>query len=380
MRVLLLTWNFPPTIGGIEYVAAHLFHGLAAAGSEVEVVTRAAPGAPDDPRIHRARRAGLPAFLFHALRRGAASCRRWRPDLVVCASVVAALPAYLLRRAFGIPYVVLVHGSDVLHPGRLYRRAVRFLLRGAGAITANSEGTRRLLIDFGIAADRVVVVHPGVEAWSGSAEVSPAWLPRLAGRQVLLSVGRLIRRKGLLEFIEQVLPDLRVSHPGILLVVVGEDAAESLIHRERMRERLDSAVRARGLADQVLFTGGLPDAELHALLRRADLFVLPAIPVPGDVEGFGIVFLEAALEGTPAVATRLGGIPEAVVDGETGLLVEPGDPRAMLEAVRRLLDDDRLRARLGDAARRRAREDFAWSVVVARYVRVFEDCVRRQRS
>ena len=155
-------------------------------------------------------------------------------------------------------------------------------------------------------------------------------------------------------------------HPDLLYVVVGEDARLSLIHnQEGMRARIESAISDAGLQGHVRLTGSLDERALNWLLYRAELFLLPVLDLPGDKEGFGIVFLEAALGGTPSVAYSVGGVPDAI--GETGLLVKPGDSAAMIEAVSALLSDETLRAQLGRAAERRAREEFNWDAICARY-------------
>jgi glycosyltransferase involved in cell wall biosynthesis len=142
-----------------------------------------------------------------------------------------------------------------------------------------------------------------------------------------------------------------------------------------MGEQIRAQAAEIGLEDHVVLTGPLPDPEVIRLYFRSDVFVLPCLEIPGDVEGFGIVFLEAALAGSPAVATRVGGIPDAVVDGETGLLVPPGDFEALAEAVGRLLADPELRARLAATAAARARANFSWEAVTAAYEAAFRRCL-----
>jgi phosphatidylinositol alpha-1,6-mannosyltransferase len=377
MKVLLLSWNFPPTLGGIEYVVGNTFAGLRRAGHPVQVITGAAD-APAQDGVHRPRRGGLLTYLGFAFFRGWALCRAERPDVIVCGTVVPAPAAWLLALRYRRPVIILVHGSDVVYENWLYRRASRFLFRRARRLTANSHHTRGLLEEAGLPCGRIEVVHPGVDVRAFETEPergAEALLESLQGRNVLLSVGRLIRRKGLLEFVRDVLPGLVQRDPNLSLVLVGDDATASLAHGERMRARIERAAQEAGLGAHVILTGTLPDAEVVRLFYRADLFVLPCLKLPGDVEGFGIVFLEAALAGTASVATRVGGIPDAVIDGETGLLVEPGDPSAFGEAVFRLLEDVPLRERLARTGAERARAEFSWDAITAQYIQVFEKCL-----
>jgi phosphatidylinositol alpha-1,6-mannosyltransferase len=177
-----------------------------------------------------------------------------------------------------------------------------------------------------------------------------------------------VRRKGVLELVERVMPAVVARHPDVLLLIAGEDAGASLIHKsEPMSERIRAAVDGLRLGNQVRLLGRVGDADVQALMRCADVFVLNVLDLPGDVEGFGIVFLEAGVEGVPSVATRVGGIPDAVADGETGLLVDAGDDEALAGAVSTLLNDGELRVRLGRQAAARALERFTWPSIAQRY-------------
>jgi len=177
-----------------------------------------------------------------------------------------------------------------------------------------------------------------------------------------------------------VLPKLVAADPSVLYLVVGGDATASLAHRERLSDKIRSRIEELGLAEHAVLLGQRSDDELVALYRRADLFVLPVLEIPGDIEGFGIVFLEAALGSTTSVSTRVGGIPDAVADGETGLLVAPGDPNAMAAAISQLLADDELRERLARRAETRARSEFGWDAVSARLAKVLESAQRSRGS
>lgn len=370
MNVLILSWNYPPAIGGIEYVVANLAEGLAGRGHRVGVMTRGGDGGGDSDYVRRAPRPGLMGFLRFLWRDGGRRCRADRPDIVVCGTVVPAPVAWFFRMRFGCPFVVLVHGSDVLQRNPVVRFGIRFLYRRADQLTANSTPTRELLRQAGMRDDKVTTVFPGVRVQdyaTRSDRGAEPWLDRLGDRPLLLAVGRLIRRKGFLELVEQAMPKLIERHPDLALVIVGGDATESLVHGERMSGSIRAAIEAAGLGNHVWLAGPLPDEDVIRLFFRASLFVMPCLDLPGDVEGFGIVFLEAALAGCPSVATRVGGIPDAVIDGETGVLVAPGDWPAIVDTISVLLADDEWRQRLGQQAGDRARASFSWDAITADY-------------
>ncbi len=382
MKILFLSWNYPPALGGIEYVVANLFQGLRDRGHDVTLVTTSSTNDADEAGVVRASRPGLLTYLWFCFRRSLSLCRKSRPDVIACGSVVTSPVAAILSRWFRIPMVVLMHGSDILHKGLLYQVVVRWSLRRATGLCANSAMTQKLLVEAGFEQSLIEVIHPGVctEDFekcpdSGAEEI----LQELTGHRVLLTVGRLIRRKGVLEFVERVMPQLCQQYPELVYLIVGDDAKDSLVHRERLRDRIVGRAKELGLAKNVRLPGALPNKDLVRLFFRSDIFVLPCIDVPGDVEGFGIVFSEAALADTPSVATRSGGIPEAVEDRLTGLLVDVGDYAGLTDAIRKLLDDESLRMQLAQAGAERAKNLLGWNVIVGKYVDVLKR-VTRERS
>jgi phosphatidylinositol alpha-1,6-mannosyltransferase len=369
MKILFLSWNYPPARGGIECLVENLFHELATR-NDIRLLTAHSAGAAPEPGVERAPRPGIAAYLAFVLRRGWSICRAERPDVVLCGTVVPAPVAVLLRWRFGVPFVIPTYGSDILREGWLYQVAFKWLLRRAASVIAVSGETRSLLARRGFDPAAIRVIYPGVRAGDFQrppGSVSPEMEALVSGRRALLTVGRLIRRKGVLEFIEGVMPQLSRDLPDVLYLVVGDDAKASLVHHERLRDRIAARINELGLGGHVRLLGSLSDADLRALYFRSHVFVLPCLDIPGDMEGFGIVFLEAALAGMPSVATRVGGIPEAVEDGVTGLVVPPGDSDAMRKAVNRLLSDETARRRMAAAGAERARKMFDWPAIAAQY-------------
>lgn len=376
MKILFLSWNYPPALGGIEYVVEHLFKGLKKRGNDTTLMTTFATDVLAEEDLLRAPRPGLFSYLWFVFTRGRSLCRSFRPDVILCGSVVPATVGSIFSRWFGIPLVVLMHGSDILHKGMLYQVVIRWSLRRAARLCANSAMTKKLLVEAGFDESIIKVIHPGVSTEnfekcpdSGVEEI----LKELEGRRVLLTVGRLIQRKGVLEFVENVMPQLCQKYPDLAYLVVGDDAKDSLVHHERLRDQIVAKANELELTKNVLLPGSLPNEDLVRLFFRSDIFVLPCIDVPGDVEGFGIVFSEAALANTPSVATWIGGIPEAVEDGQTGLLVDVGDYAGLTDAITKLLDDESLRMQLAQAGADRARRLLSWDVIVGQYEKVLEE-------
>ena len=377
LRILLLSWNYPPVLGGIEYMVQNLFVRFRNFGHAVRLLTACAPDAPAEPDVQRSPRRGLVRFVLFCLTAGFGICRRWKPQVIYCGTVVTAPPAVFFKWIFGIPFVVLVHGSDVLRPGWFYQCCVGWLLRRADRVIANSDPTRLSLLERGVKPARIAVIHPGVRVEDFLHEPDSAPPPvvvEAAGRRVLLSVGRLIRRKGVLEFVERVMPALAAEFPDVLLLIVGDDATSSLVHSERLRDTIAAKVEQLNLSGHVQLLGSVDQETLLHLFFAADVFIMPCLDLPGDVEGFGIVLLEAALAQTPCVATRSGGIPQAVQENVTGIVVPPGDWEAMRVQVAGLLRDESRRQQMGQAGRERALRSFSWDAIAAEHVRLLEGC------
>ncbi len=369
MKVLFVTWNFPPRVGGAERLAAELTIALRDR-HVVETLTGrgSAPGVGTD-RL----RSPLPGVLgFLAWLTWQLPCRlvRSRPDLVVGFGAWIGAFCRPFNAIFRIPEAVIVLGTDVAHRNRLYRAWLRLALRGVTRVVAISSAAAAAARSAGVRPETLEILPPALddrfaESPGIAKSLPPTRLP------VLLYVGRVIPRKGLLPFVANALP-LILAEREVELWVIGDDATASLAHPPGELARVRAEVESDGLGERVRFLGRVDEATLRDAYRRATLFVLPAVEVPGDIEGFGLVLLEAALFGLPAVATRLGGVPDAIVDGETGVLVTPSDWLDYARQVLRLLADEPLRQRLGRRARERAASEFGWERVGARWCEALE--------
>ena len=258
------------------------------------------------------------------------------------------LAVYVVHRLTGVPYVVYVHGEELTTLGRkrLARRAIRTVLAQAAAVFVNSRFTGRQVRRFGVPGSKIRLARPGVDL----ARFQPADGGGLRAQHgvrdgaVLLTVGRLIPRKGQ-DTVIRLLPGL-LRHVPVVYWVAGEGTEEE-------RRRLQRVAREEGVEDHVRLLGVVPDAELPLLYSACDVFVMLNRTTPdGDVEGFGMVFLEAGACGRPVVGGASGGAVEAVRHGVTGYLVPEGDKEAAVRALRVLLLDPQLRARMGEAGRR----------------------------
>ncbi len=376
MRLLLLTEYFAPHPGGTAVYYYEVWRRLR--GMDVTVVARAHPGAAAFDRrqpfvIVRTPFSQIPKVRV-AIELGAQFLAgmkliKSRPVSVVHGGQVypLGLAAYALHLLTRIPYVLYVHGEEVTVAARHRWKCavVTFVLRHAGAVFVNSWFTARQILALGVPAPKIHIARPGVDPKRFRPTDGSAFRTRLGGegRRVLLSVGRLIPRKGQ-DTVIRLLPRIAAIVPDVVYWIAGEGV-------ETERQRLRDLAAAAGVADRVHFLGAVPDEGLPALYAACDVFVMLNRPMlDGDVEGFGIVFLEANACGKPVVGGRSGGAVEAVRDGQTGFLIPAGDDDAAVASIVRLLGDPDLRTRLGEMGRRWAVKHFSWDRTARRVARI----------
>ena len=293
--------------------------------------------------------------------------RAMRPDVIHAHWFVPqGLVAVLVGRILGIPVVVTAHGADVYGlRGRLLDAVRKAVASRCEAVTVVSRDMASALPQVtSRRGERPKVMPMGVDAqrFSGG--------PTHNGNsdQVVLFVGRLARKKGV-EYLIRAFPDVLARHPDARLLVVGDGPCRGEL------EALSSQMR---LEDRVRFAGAQPPASLPRLYRASSVFVLPSVvAMSGDTDGLPVVLLEAMAAGCPLVGTAVGGIPDVMINGRTGLLVEPGAPAALAVAINQVLDSPAQAARMGTLARRWARRKFDWRQVARGYAGVLAQAARK---
>ena len=375
-RHVLVTNDFPPKVGGIQAYLWELWRRLdpeqfvvLTARSHPDAAAFDAEQAARGVRIDRVQG----PILFFPSPQSRARVRALAAE--VGASLVLldpALPLGLLGPTLGLPYGVVLHGAEVTVPARVpaSRELLASVLRrsalvvSAGSYPAAEAGT---LLGRARAAGRPgphhVVVPPGVDCerfapLAGDARRGARSRLGLPSDGLLVaSVSRLVPRKGM-DVLVEAAARLAPEFPGLTVAIAGTG---------READRLAAQVRRLGAPVRLL--GRVPEEDKVALLGAADVFAMACRNRWGGLEqeGFGIVFLEAAAAGTPQVAGDSGGAAEAVLDGVTGLVVRrPEDPAEVAAALRRLLADEGLRRRMGEAARRRAVEEYDYGALAAK--------------
>ncbi len=368
-RLLVITELFLPTKGGTAVWAAEVYKRLG--GKEIHIVTADVPGAAEVDATHpntihrldfrrvpwlRPESLGIYIRLFAKAmwlsvthRFDAIHAFRALPEGLVSWAVA--------RLAFR-PVVIYAHGEELTSWGRGHKyQAMRFALRHADRVVANSEHTSNTLLSMGVTPTHVVVIHPGVDvsAFRPGLDVSGLRerLGIAAGERLVFSVGRLSRRKGFDQVIRAV-AELRMEHVPVHYAIagIGEDA-----------DYLHGLIREYHLQRVVHMLGAVDARDLPRWMNTCDVFAMPNREINGDNEGFGMVFIEAAACGKPSLAGEAGGTASAVLNEITGLRVDGASLEAVTSGLRRLLNDVDWAAALGEAGRVRVSNEFGWSRV-----------------
>ncbi len=392
MRVLMLSWEYPPLVyGGLGRHVHALAEAEVAAGHEVTVVTQAIAGAPADSVVNGVRVVRVPsdeparpmsellawvAAFDRALTRAAlAVARAWPPDVVHAHDWVVAHTAAALRRQSIGPVVATVHATEAgRHQGWLpapLNQSIHsveswFANEAHRVITCSAHMRWEVNRLFGV-ADRDIQVIPNgmdVAAWTvAPVEVSRARRAYAPEGPLLVFTGRLEWEKGCHTLLDA-MPELRRRHPRLRLVVAGHGSKAADLREHAEGLKLGRAVR---------FTGWLPDVELRALVAAADVAVAPSIYEP-----FGLVALEAAASDTPVVVSNTGGLRDIVDHGTTGLRFEPGDAEALADAVSSLLTNHDLSLRVRTHARAALARDYTWEQVASRTTLAYAEAQSRR--
>ncbi|TAM89506.1 MAG: glycosyltransferase family 1 protein [Jatrophihabitans sp.] len=392
VRVLLLSWEYPPlVVGGLGRHVQALARELAAAGHDVRVVTRGeAPAATDETvdgvRVRRAARDPL-ALDFttesllawsqaaeHALLRAALPLlRRWHPDVIHAHDWLVAQSAITLARHTGAALVTTIHATEtgrgmgwLPRPLNLAIHSVeRWLVTGSQAVIICSAAMRDEVVTlFDAPPARVSVIPNGIDVarWRVSAAERAAARQRAGADPLVVFAGRLVHEKGVQTLLDAVRP-LRAEWGRLRVAIAGTGPYEAQLRARARRLRIARAVD---------WTGFVPDAELAGLLGAADVVVVPSLYEP-----FGLVALEAAAARAPVVVADTGGLHDLVTGGVAAASFAPGDAGALTVAVASVLRDPQGAARRARAAGSVLRRDYAWAAVARHTAQVYGRAARR---
>lgn len=375
VRLLFVSHSLPPygrpldNVGGMQRAAVDLHDGLLAQRS-VEVKALVLRTAWNE-RGYR-----TPLFLGRALRVIRRMAKAREIDAVLFSSMVTGVLAVPLRnvlRRNSVTSAAIVNGLDATTPTWPYPALVRKAFEALDLVLPISNATGEACAVRGLDRTKMKVVPLGIRldrfAMSDDRSLARSKVLTMFGIDdrpslILCSVGRLVARKGVEWFVSNVMPQLPRD---VSLLIVG-DGPE--------RSRIETAITRANVQNQVHVLGAVSESQLESLYQGSDLFVMPNIPVENDIEGFGLVMLEAGLLGIPVIASNIDGITDVITPGENGTLISTGDASAFRDAVMTYYGNaDRLRA-ASSRARMHTVSHFGWSGVVQRYLEELRRVVR----
>lgn len=363
MRTLLVTLEFPPFFGGISNYYGNICRYWPHQDlNKIFVLNN------NDKKLVN------PAFLF---------CK-WLPSfwaiyqaikkekinhVIVGHILPLGTVVWLLSLFMDFDYTIIMHGMDFAFTRRIPRKtklADRILTKAAAIICGNNYLARQVRSSLSeIESRKIYVVNAGIDDQvPPSEEIGSELIKnyRLADKFVLFSIGRLVMRKGFDQVIE-LMPDLIRSYPQLYYFIAGTGPDEKILKK----------IAADN--SHIIFLDQVDESEKWAWLKICDTFIMPARNIDGDYEGFGIVYLEANLCGKPVIAGDSGGVADAVLDGSTGLLVNPLSKDEIRKAIELMITDTDLRKKLGESGKKRAVNKFRWP----EQVRLIFDIVRSVR-
>lgn len=362
MRILYISHLHPPknapleNMGGMQRVSMQLESQLRTREDiEVKAIIQNAPWKGIEIKTV--------FFLINLIFRLPKIVDEFKPDVILFSSMVTASLAKFTRNKIDVPMVTINHGQDVKMPIKMYQNFVPKVFKALDGVISVSKATRQECIKRGMNPEKGVALPNGFdmedfrivpERVDARKTIAETFGIDLENKFLLLTVGRQVERKGHEWFISEVLPKIKAD---VIYLAIGDGPQHK--HLVDLSSKPD-------FKDKVLFTGKQPDKLLRNAYAAADLFIMPNIPIEGDMEGFGIVLLEANLSGTPAVAADLEGIKDVIENGKNGFKIEVRNSENFAIKVDELLQSDLTEFR--EAARQFVFENFSWDNVAHKYI------------
>jgi phosphatidylinositol alpha-1,6-mannosyltransferase len=382
-KTLLITLEFPPQVGGVANLLANLCARLP--NDKISVL---APRVPrnylfDQNQKYKIYRRKLiietvlfwPRWFFLFWH----TCRLIRQEIIeerkggkrteeilVGQVLPVGYSALILWKLFKIPYSVLTYGMDITLPARnkWKRRMLIMVLRNARRIICAGSFVQSKVVELGMPKEKTIVIYPCPNLNQESRTKNQSFdqtqgrelrkeiikKHNLEGKRILLTVGRLVERKGH-DMVIEAMPKVLDKVPNAVYLIVGDGPNLNNLKFKILNFKLEG---------KVIFAGKVPDEGLSAYFDLGDVFIMPSREIDGDVEGFGIVYLEANTAGKPVIGGRSGGVSEAVKEGVSGLLVDPLNVNEIAEAIIKLLTNEELRIKLGNQGKERVEKEFRW--------------------
>lgn len=347
LKILFISHTFPPIVGGVE---THNYELSTWLGRQAEVKL-----------IANKKRWLIPFFLVYATIRTVLSSQKY--DVIVLGSCILCNIGWRLK-LFGNkkPVVAVAHGLDLTWKNPIYQKLwIGIFAKKIDKFIAVGNETVRIAKEKGIPENKIVFIPNGVDTEKHLISASKADVEKIIGqsienKKILLTSGRLAKRKGVAWFISNVMPKLDES---FLYVIAGSGPD---------KENILNAIEKNSLQNRVVMLGYIPDKQRNILLNTADLFVQPNIKIAGDMEGFGISVIEAGACGLPVLAANIEGLKDAIKDGQNGFLAESGNADTFVRKINELFSQGNPREIFGEKVRNFVVENYSWQHIAQKYL------------
>lgn len=366
-KIIFISHTFPPTVGGVETQNYELSKWL----GELTTVTLIA---------NTQGRKFLPLFAPYSLLKTLLLLPKH--DVVLLGSGMLAINGWFIKLFSKKPVISVVHGLDINYNsaslGVWYEKVLIFIYQSLWTkifipkldkLIAVGNETIRIAVEHGINSEKLVFIPNGVDTDKNLIEASKKDVERIIGtnvndKKILLTTGRLAKRKGVAWFINNVLPKLDES---FIYVVAGSGPD---------KENIENAIRNQKLSDRVFMLGYIPDEQRNLLWNSADLFVQPNIKISGDLEGFGISVIEAGSCRLPVLASNMEGLKDAIKDGKNGFLIENENSEAYINKINELFENKSPREKYGDDVRNFVIQNYQWKEIAKTYLDEISKTIR----
>ncbi|MBU0612749.1 glycosyltransferase family 4 protein [Patescibacteria group bacterium] len=366
LKTLLITTDFPPRIGGVAEYLSQISSRLPSSSISVFAQPEKDSGKFDSEQHYRIYRENFyftshfiwPKWLLLLFSARKLIKKDGFQQILVGQILPVGTVALLINLFFGIPYVVSTHAMDItiLSNSRKKTRLAKEILKHSRQIVTVSHFTKKKLTELGVEEEKICIISPGTDLLERNTEDFQDRIIEefgLNGKRILLTVGRIVERKGHIEVLKS-LPFIIKKIPNTHYIITSNGP---------YKKDLEIFIDKNHLRNYVTFVGEVSRDQLSSFYRLAEVFVMPTIMLANsDVEGFGIVYLEANAFGKPVVGYDTGGVGDAIVNRKTGILIEPRNPSEIAKNIIRLFEDTNYANKLGKQGRIRVESEFTWEV------------------
>lgn len=311
----------------------------------------------------------LPLFFPYAIIKAVLNKKKEKTVVHISDALLSPV-GIIIKKLTGFPVILTVHGLDVTFPNYLYQKIIPFFMKKYDKIVCVSNETLKECVKRGLSEEKCVVIPNGINIKKKDKTdkkiLKEILKNKLEKGPIILSVGRLTKRKGFHWFLSETVPKLVKKEKNLCYLIVGKG---------KMQKQINAIIKTKRLEKNVFSLGEVKDDVLENLFSCSDLFVMPNIKVEGDVEGFGIVAIEAASYGLPVVASDLEGIKDAVKEGKNGILVEPENSSEYYETIIKLLNNREKREKIGKNAKQYTEKNYDWNNIITKYEKIYNNLI-----